>query len=320
MFQVLLHCLINALPYEKDSQEDSKFEEVFGDEDHSILLDEQQQKTLDLNKNFNFEDIEEKFLDEKQNHELAIDLVKKIEDEIQEEVPDDQPDQKILGFDEKINFDEGKILVDDQQKQQSLDLGNKVVTDKPKPAKYEVTEFVIDVPDDRTRGPIITNFSIPRPLNIIPSSTPTGGSNEDKSSNEEGNANTSTSKNNSNKVGETDEEKGSGKKSCISILHVKAEIDDKTDKTNKDKINSGDYNFVIVPHVSGIKEYFKGIKKGIVNGFNSIILRQKNNEDDNNNDSETGPFNFFNKISKKSSDFATKIHNRIFGDQEEGNS
>ncbi|CAH2237175.1 uncharacterized protein LOC120627874 [Pararge aegeria] len=311
VYFVLLHCSINALPYERDSHESGKFTVHFGDDDKHLALDDQaQHNTFELDKHIEDED-KEIFLNEEQNQESSLET--NIENEDTETLLDDQEKVKTIDFerntkdeDEEIHFDfdhakdTEKIVSDQQQKQKSLDFEKntededndtfldkqfkkealeyekKVVTDKAKPANYAVTELVIDVPDDRTKGPIIANYSISKPINIASTTVSTAGFDKDKNSNE-GNQNTASSGSDGNKVVDPDE--------------------------NEDS--------------TGIKEYFNGIKQGIVNGFNSIIHKNSNTEESHTHDGETEPFSFFNKIQRKGSDFAQKIHNHIFGDHKQ---
>ncbi|XP_023942012.2 FK506-binding protein 5-like isoform X1 [Bicyclus anynana] len=280
VYFVLLHCSINALPYETDSHESGEITVSFDDDDkHDIFLDEQEQKTI-------------------------IDNLEKIlkEEEIEKLLGEQQKEEK--------QGKESELESEQQKEGKEYDLERKVITDKPRPAKYEVTENVIDVPDDRTRGPIVTNYSITRPLNTPAAPTSTTEVSENDKNNNEGDKRPASGGSDVNKV-----EEGSGKKNYISILHVKAEIDN-TDKHNNDKIESSNSDFGS-PHVSGIKEYFNGIKKGIVNGFNSIINLQHRTEATHAPEEPTGPFGFLNKITRKSSQFAQSIHNHIFGDQED---
>nr|XP_026501407.1 uncharacterized protein LOC113404666 [Vanessa tameamea] len=149
------------------------------------------------------------------------------------------------------------------------------VTTRPV-SKYEVTEIVIDIPDNRTKGPIITNYSIARPLNLAPTNiTLTTFEKE----------NNTIESNNNNKI--------------------TANKNDKDDKITDPYDN--------LPFVPKIKEYFLSIKKGIVDGFNSIV---RVNEKSNNVDhvrSYAGPLSFLSKLHKQSSDSAHKFHSTLFG-------
>ncbi|XP_023942013.2 uncharacterized protein LOC112048627 isoform X2 [Bicyclus anynana] len=241
VYFVLLHCSINALPYETDSHESGEITVSFDDDDkHDIFLDEQEQKTI-------------------------IDNLEKIlkEEEIEKLLGEQQKEEK--------QGKESELESEQQKEGKEYDLERKVITDKPRPAKYEVTENVIDVPDDRTRGPIVTNYSITRPLNTPAAPTSTTEVSENDKNNNEG-----------------DKRPASG-------------------GSDVNKVEEG----------SGIKEYFNGIKKGIVNGFNSIINLQHRTEATHAPEEPTGPFGFLNKITRKSSQFAQSIHNHIFGDQED---
>ncbi|XP_050353698.1 uncharacterized protein LOC126775677 [Nymphalis io] len=145
---------------------------------------------------------------------------------------------------------------------------------------YEVTEIVIDIPDNRTRGPIIANYSIARPLNLAPTTTTTLATFEKE--------NSTIENNNNNKV--------------------------TTNKNDNDvKITVDPYNNI--PFVPIIKEYWLGIKKGIVDGFNSIInVNEKSNTNNGDNfHSYPGPFSFISKLQKQSTDAAHKFHSTLFG-------
>ncbi|CAH0713402.1 unnamed protein product, partial [Brenthis ino] len=154
-------------------------------------------------------------------------------------------------------------------------------------SSYEVTEIVNDIANDRNIGPIHTNFTIQKPLNIASTIKVPVTENDQV----------------------TDEEEE--KKNCITILRVKAEYDNRKDINS---INEEDLVFNKVPHISGIKDYLYGIKKGIVSGFNSIIHRSKSKEsvDD---DEDTGPLSIFDKLHKKSTDVAHKVSSVIFGEK-----
>nr|XP_034827892.1 protein TonB-like [Maniola hyperantus] len=227
IFFVLLHCSINALPYGEEFHESGDFTDNLEDAIQKILQDEQQ---------------EEKAL-EPEKRIIIIDNPK----------PEDKDNPKPEDNDNPKPGDKNKPKPEDK--------------DGPKPAGYAVTEFIIDIPDDRPKGPIFTNFSIAKPLNIASNQIPS--SEKDKNTDNSGN-------DKERETEETDEEEG-----------------------------------------TGIKEYFKGIKQGIVNGFHSIVHKKRDNEENHSQDVNTGPFSFFNKIQKKGSDFAHKIHTSIFGDQKE---
>ncbi|XP_032527022.2 uncharacterized protein LOC116777523 isoform X1 [Danaus plexippus] len=154
-------------------------------------------------------------------------------------------------------------------------------------SNYEVTEIVVDIPDNRTVGPIITNYTIPRPLNTVPIVTET----ENVINNGETERVTIS----------TDHEK-EGKKNYVSIFHVKAEFEDKTEQTTQVVDNHH------VSHVSGFKNYLHTIKQGIIDGVKSIIGRHKVNYDD-----SDGPLGFINKLHKKSTVAAHQFHDVVFG-------
>ncbi|XP_047538574.1 uncharacterized protein LOC125072106 [Vanessa atalanta] len=149
------------------------------------------------------------------------------------------------------------------------------VTTRPV-SRYEVTEIVIDIPDNRTKGPIVTNYSIARPLNLAPTNiTLTIFEKE----------NNTVDNNNNNKI--------------------TANKNDKDDKITDPYDN--------LPFMPMIKEYFLGIKKGIVDGFNSIVhVNEKSNDVDHVRSYE-GPLSFLSKLHKQSSDSAHKFHSTLFG-------
>ncbi|XP_046964412.1 uncharacterized protein LOC124533252 [Vanessa cardui] len=147
------------------------------------------------------------------------------------------------------------------------------VTTRPVP-RYEVTEIVIDIPDNRTTGPIITNFSIPRPLNLAPTTAPT----IQKENN--------TAQSNNNNM-------------------ITANKNDKDDKTTDPYDN--------LSFVPMIKEYLLGIKKGIVDGFNSIVHVNEKSNDVDHVRSYVGPLSFLSKLHKHSSDSVHKFHSTLFG-------
>ncbi|XP_038214830.1 uncharacterized protein LOC119834511 [Zerene cesonia] len=111
-------------------------------------------------------------------------------------------------------------------------------------SNYEVTEIVIDVPNNATLGPIIANYTIARPLNLAATPVPATQTTESV---------TKTTTNVENKT----------QKSYISIFHIKAEFDKNGRENNK----------VNVTDTSGFKDYIIGLRKGIVDGFNSFFAR-----------------------------------------------
>lgn len=115
---------------------------------------------------------------------------------------------------------------------------SQVVFSYPPYGSYEVTENVVDIPDDRTpAGPIITNFTKHPPLNL-------------------GKPNNQTDK---NKIPEINIK---NKKNSLSILHINAEFDDKVNEVNENKV---------VGVFKGIKEYIHSFHRGIVNGIHSFF-------------------------------------------------
>ncbi|XP_045503464.1 uncharacterized protein LOC123700326 [Colias croceus] len=105
-------------------------------------------------------------------------------------------------------------------------------------SKYDVTEIVVDVPNNATLGPIVVNYTIAKPLNLAKT----------------------TVTNTTESVTKATDIENKTKKNYISIFHIKAEFD-------KDKDNSN------VTNTSGFKEYVIGLKKGIVDGFNSFFAK-----------------------------------------------
>ncbi|XP_047033144.1 uncharacterized protein LOC124639728 [Helicoverpa zea] len=125
---------------------------------------------------------------------------------------------------------------------------SQIINSYPPYTSYEVTENVIDIPDDRKPvGPIVTNFTIRPNLNL--------------------------GKPNNNTV--TDEVNGANiktKKNRVSILHINAEFD------NHDKYNE-------IPNdkfggiFKGIKNYFHNIHRNIVNSFHSLFHKHQDQHD-----------------------------------------
>ncbi|XP_045770438.1 immunoglobulin G-binding protein A-like [Maniola jurtina] len=263
VFFVFLHCSINALPYEEDSRESGDLTVNLGNIIQKLLQDKQPvEKPLELGKRIIIDNPKPEDKDSP-----------KPEDKNSPK-PEDKDNPKPEDKDNLKPEDKDVPKLEDKDNPKPEDKDNPKPEDKdiPKPAGYAVTELVIDIPDDTPKGPIVTNFSIAKPLNIA--SNPIPSLDKDKNTNNSGN----------------DLDKGKETE----------ETDEKEEGT-------------------GIKEYFNGIKQGIVNGFNSIVLKRRNSEENHTDDFNTGPFNFFNKIHKKSSDFAQKIHNSIFGGQKEDN-
>ncbi|CAG4931506.1 unnamed protein product [Colias eurytheme] len=106
-------------------------------------------------------------------------------------------------------------------------------------SKYDVTEIVVDVPNNATLGPIVVNYTIAKPLNL---------------------AKTTVTNSTESVTKPTDTIENRTIKNYISIFHIKAEFD-------KDNNNSN------VTNTSGFKDYVIGLKKGIVDGFNSFFAK-----------------------------------------------
>nr|XP_021186674.2 uncharacterized protein LOC110373665 [Helicoverpa armigera] len=125
---------------------------------------------------------------------------------------------------------------------------SQIVNSFPPYTSYEVTENVIDIPDDRKPvGPIVTNFTIKPNLNLGKPNNNTG-------------------------IDEVTEANIKTKKNRVSILHINAEFD------NHDKYNE-------IPNdkfggiFKGIKNYFHNIHRNIVNSFHSLFHKHQDQHD-----------------------------------------
>ncbi|CAF4804219.1 unnamed protein product [Pieris macdunnoughi] len=106
-------------------------------------------------------------------------------------------------------------------------------------AKYEVTEIIEELPNTVTLGPIITNYTISKPLNLA-----------------------TTKATNTTVENET-------KKNYLSILHVKVEYD-------KDNLNDKNPNvFSIKDYINGLK---KGLVSGFNSIINKFRKKNVNDE------------------------------------------
>ncbi|CAH2052563.1 unnamed protein product, partial [Iphiclides podalirius] len=131
-----------------------------------------------------------------------------------------------------------------------------------RPATYEVTENVVDIPDTSTRiGPVVVNYTTARPLN-------NAGVSNNAANNITGpvNFNGNSQVSNHGFVDEADSGSAKPKKNSFSILHVKAEYDDKPSPPNADR-------------PSGFKDYVLGLKRGIINGLYKLFKKKYSNED-----------------------------------------
>ncbi|XP_075984162.1 uncharacterized protein LOC142981907 [Anticarsia gemmatalis] len=103
---------------------------------------------------------------------------------------------------------------------------------------YQVTENIIDIPDDRSpSGPIITNYTKKPQLNTVnPGINPT------------------------TEIPETTTNIKT-KKNTFNLLHIKAEYDDKHETVETNNLNKVSSIF------KGIKDSFSGLHKGLLNGI-----------------------------------------------------
>ncbi|CAK1590045.1 unnamed protein product [Parnassius mnemosyne] len=172
-----------------------------------------------------------------------------------------------------------------------------ITTSTSKPATYEVTEIVVDIPNTSTKiGPVISNYTTPRPLNNasvsdnnVPNTTGTPASFNNNNKPNNGFIEEATFNNDNESVAKA-------KKNYFSILHIKAEYDN----TPNIPLNSGFYNNVY--HKPGFKDYILNIKKGIVNGFHRLFNRKHGHDETHEfsteGDHETVVHKFFAKSSE----------------------
>ncbi|KOB74277.1 Uncharacterized protein OBRU01_04561 [Operophtera brumata] len=152
---------------------------------------------------------------------------------------------------------------------------------------YQVTENIIDIPDDRTLPPIIRNFTIVRPLNFGNNTVAANNIREDNNtSGEDGSSEESNTDAQNNKDGEL-------KKHSFSILHIKAEYDDKPVQTHN-------HQNVLNKVFGGIKEYVYSLKKGVVDGLHSFFHKHDNDD-------------------KPATEFHDKFHRNFDGIEDFGN-
>lgn len=123
-----------------------------------------------------------------------------------------------------------------------------IVNSYPPYAPYEVTENVIDIPDNRRPfGPIVTNYTHRPPvLNLAKP----------------------TNKTETDKVTEANKKT---KKNSLSILHINAEFDNKEHVVHGNKVDG---------LFKGIKEYINSFKRGIVNGFHRLFHKHQHDDHD----------------------------------------
>lgn len=122
---------------------------------------------------------------------------------------------------------------------------------------YQVTENIIDIPDNSSLPPIIRNFTLVRPLNYGNNTVAANNnkvennnSGEDSSSEE----NTHAQNNNDEKL----------KKHSFSILHIKAEYDD-------NPVQAQSHQNVLSKVFGGLKSYVYNLKKGVVDGLHTFF-------------------------------------------------
>lgn len=130
------------------------------------------------------------------------------------------------------------------------------------PNGYDITEQIDDIPDTRTKGPIVPNYTIRKKLNTVPQSVTTPKIDE-------------ANKNKEDKI--------------------------KNNNNNNEKVSN---TFLPI-----IREYFTSLKKGIVDGFNSII--RKRNYDYSIDSRPESSFSYTDKVDKSFSHFAQKFYNAI---------
>ncbi|KAJ8712648.1 hypothetical protein PYW08_007952 [Mythimna loreyi] len=116
---------------------------------------------------------------------------------------------------------------------------SQVVNSFPPYSSYEVTENVIDIPDDRTpAGPIVPDYThFPPALNLARPVNKTA-------------------------TNKTKKENTKTKKNHVSIFHFNAEFEDKMHEEEENKV---------AKLFKGIKDYIHSFQKKIVNGFHSLF-------------------------------------------------
>lgn len=129
------------------------------------------------------------------------------------------------------------------------------------PNGYDVTELIDDIPDTRTKGPIVLDYTIRRELNTV----------------------------------------------LQTVTTPKIEVGNKNKEDNTKNNNKNDTDsdkFLPI-----IKEYFNSLKKGIVDGFNSVI--RKRNYDYSFDSRPESSFSYNHKVDKTFSYFAQKFYNAL---------
>lgn len=129
------------------------------------------------------------------------------------------------------------------------------------PNGYDITELIDDIPDTRTKGPIVLDYTIRKELNTVHQTVTT----------------------------------------------PKIEVGNKNKEDNTKNNNKNDKDsdkFLPI-----IKEYFNSLKKGIVDGFNSVI--RKRNYDYSFDSRPESSFFYSDKVDKTFSYFAQKFYNAL---------
>ncbi|XP_072934772.1 uncharacterized protein [Epargyreus clarus] len=182
-------------------------------------------------------------------------------------------------------------------------------------AKYEVTELVIDIPDTNTRRPILTNFTVTRPLNFA--GVPTNKVNASTNFKDEGdevinsifapdlpkvddNKPDSNARGRGIKFDERDD-----KETFLDDFNSKSFFDDDSDEDD----DFFDFGFEDEPKTKSFRDYFHNIKKDISSGFDSVINQHK--DIDHSLHKFANPLSFLSKLHKKGSELAKKIHNAV---------
>ncbi|XP_022831991.1 uncharacterized protein LOC111360328 [Spodoptera litura] len=134
----------------------------------------------------------------------------------------------LTGIKKKIQNDTNEI---NKEKEDMEAQNSEAVISYPPYGSYQVTENVIDIPDNRTKaGPIDPYYTIKPELNLA-------------------NATDTIS------VTEANNNKGKNKKNCVSI-HIDAEFEREEIKENK-----------VVGFLKGVKACFQSFQKRIIDGF-----------------------------------------------------
>lgn len=128
-------------------------------------------------------------------------------------------------------------------------------------SSYAVTENIIDIPDNRTLPPILTNFTFARPLNFG-NNTLLTNNNAANNSEEKGD------ENNNNHVD------GKLKTNSFSILHIKGEFESHKPETEHKHRN------VLTKLFVNLKEHVNSWKRGVVDGLHSFFHGHDDEDDD----------------------------------------